>query len=58
LPPGRLGAEDRRSLETALREAETALRARPDDHASHYNLGNLHLAKGDPEKAVAEYSIS
>jgi tetratricopeptide (TPR) repeat protein len=56
--PARLGAEDRRSLERARKEAEMALRARPDDHASHYNLGNLYLANGDPKRAIAEFGIS
>ncbi len=58
VPKDRLGAEDRRSLERAREEAISAFRARPDDHASHYNLGNFHLAEGDPKKAIAEYRIS
>jgi len=58
VPPDRLGAVDRQSLEKAREEAETSFRARPDDHASHYNLGNLYLAGGDPKKAIGEYGIS
>jgi tetratricopeptide (TPR) repeat protein len=58
VPPERLGGVDRQSLEKAREEAETSFRARPDDHASHYNLGNLYLAEGNPKKAVAEYEIS
>jgi tetratricopeptide (TPR) repeat protein len=58
VPPARLGTEDRRSLERARKEAETAWRARPDDHAAHYNLGNYYLAEGDPKKAIAEFGIS
>ena len=58
VPPDRLGGVDRQSLASARKEAETSFRARPDDHASHYNLGNFHLAEGDPGKAIAEYEIS
>jgi len=58
VPPERLGGVDRQSLERAREEAETSFRARPDDHASHYNLGNFYLAGGEPKKAIAEYGIS
>jgi len=58
VPPARLAKADGESLESARKEAETSFRARPDDHASHYNLGNFHLAGGDPKKAIAEYGIS
>ena len=58
VPPDRLGGVDRESLVKAREEAETSFRARPDDHASHYNLGNFLLAEGDPKKAIAEYEIS
>jgi tetratricopeptide (TPR) repeat protein len=58
VPPERLGGVDRQSLEKAREEAETSFRARPDDHASHYNLGNLYLAEGNPKKAIDEYEIS
>jgi tetratricopeptide (TPR) repeat protein len=58
VPPGRLGGVDRESLEKAREEAETSFRARPDDHASHYNLGNFYLAGGDPKKAIDEYETS
>jgi len=56
--PARLGGVDRQSLEKAREEAETSFRARPDDYASHYNLGNLYLAGGTPRKAIEEYEIS
>ncbi len=58
VPLDRVGEADRKSLARARGEAEAAFRARPDDHASHYNLGNFYLAEGDPKKAVAEYGIS
>jgi tetratricopeptide (TPR) repeat protein len=58
VPSDRLGGVDRQSLESARKEAVTSFQARPDDHASHYNLGNLYLAGGDPKKAIDEYGIS
>ena len=58
VPPDRLGGMDRQSLENAQEEAEASFRARPDDHASHFNLGNLYLAEGNPKKAIDEYGIS
>jgi tetratricopeptide (TPR) repeat protein len=58
LPPARLMEMDRQSLSKAREEAETSFRARPDDHASHYNLGNLYLAGGNPKKAIEEYETS
>ena len=58
VPPDRLGGMDRQSLENAREEAEASFRARPDDHASHFNLGNLYLAEGNPKKAIDEYGIS
>jgi tetratricopeptide (TPR) repeat protein len=58
VPPDRLGGVDRQSLESARKEAETSFQTRPDDHASHYNLGNLYLAEGNPRKAIDEYGIS
>jgi tetratricopeptide (TPR) repeat protein len=58
VPSAPLGGMDRQSLEKAREEAETSFRARPDDYTSHYNLGNFHLAGGDPKKAIEEYGIS
>ena len=55
LSPDSLAPEDRASLAGATREFEDALRARPDDYGSHYNLGNLHGKRGEYDKAVAEY---
>jgi tetratricopeptide (TPR) repeat protein len=54
----RLGRLDRQSLEKAREEAEASFRARPDDYASHYNLGNFYLAGGNPKKAIEEFAIS
>jgi tetratricopeptide (TPR) repeat protein len=58
VPPDRLGGMDRQSLSRAREEAEASFRARPDDYASHYNLGNFYLAGGNPKKAIEEFAIS
>lgn len=52
---------DAKTLE-ALRKAEQELlgmlTARPDDWASHYNLGNYRMARGDPAGAMDSYKAS
>jgi tetratricopeptide (TPR) repeat protein len=45
----------RAPLLAARAELERSLLARPDDFASQYNLGNLHLERGDPAAAAACY---
>ncbi len=45
----------RAALVAARDEHERSLLARPDDFASQYNLGNLHLERGDPEAAAERY---
>jgi Flp pilus assembly protein TadD len=55
LDPRRLASPERAGLESALAELEQSLLARPDDFASHYNLGNLYLERGDPAAAAGPY---
>jgi len=54
-------ALDAKTLD-ALRKAEQELlgmlTARPDDWASHYNLGNYRMARGDPSGAMDSYKAS
>jgi tetratricopeptide (TPR) repeat protein len=45
----------RAALAAARDEHERSLLARPDDFASQYNLGNLHLERGDPAAAAERY---
>ncbi len=45
----------RAGLVAARAEHERSLLARPDDFASQYNLGNLHLERGDPAAAAGRY---
>ena len=46
---------DRTAFLAARAEHERSLLARPDDFASQYNLGNLHLERGDPAAAAERY---
>ncbi len=55
LPPGDLPDEPRRDLERAIGELLAVSRARPDDSASHHNLGNFHAARREYDQAVACY---
>lgn len=48
-----LSDEQRRALDAATAEFVANMRARPDDHTSHYNLGNFHTERGEYQRAVA-----
>lgn len=52
---GTVREPDRAALLAARAEHERSLLARPDDFASQYNLGNLHLERGDPAAAAERY---
>lgn len=52
LPREALSAEERARLEAASREWRASLLARPDDPASHYNLGNFHMEQSDFPQAL------
>ena len=54
-PAQTLAPEEVAAVRKAIAEYETSLRARPDDPASHYNLGNLEQDRGQPAAAIAEY---
>ncbi len=47
--------EYRPAVGRATKELLEALSARPDDYASHYNLGNFHMQRADQGKALASY---
>jgi tetratricopeptide (TPR) repeat protein len=55
IPTEQLPGEYRTAVGRAMTELLEALRARPDDYASQYNLGNFHLQRGDHGKALASY---
>ena len=50
-----LEAGPRERLARAMAELKASLEARPDDFASHHNLGNFYSARGDPARALASY---
>jgi Flp pilus assembly protein TadD len=53
--PSTVPEPSRVALAAARDEHERSLVARPDDFASQYNLGNLHLERGDPAAAAERY---
>jgi Flp pilus assembly protein TadD len=55
VPVEQLPPAHRTVVERATTELLEALLARPDDYASHYNLGNFYLQRGDRDKALLSY---
>jgi tetratricopeptide (TPR) repeat protein len=55
IPVEQLPDEYQAAAGRATTELLAALLARPDDYASHYNLGNFYLQRGDNEKALISY---
>jgi Tfp pilus assembly protein PilF len=53
--PEQLPAADRIAVAAATGELEASLASRPDDHASHYNLGNIFLQRGAVDRAIAAF---
>ena len=49
---------DKASFEKAVAEFFTAMSARPDDWASHANLGNFHMEHRDFAKAISEFETA
>jgi len=58
LPPASLPPADRTRVSAALKELEASLRARSDDWASQYNLGNLFSDLGRLEEALTAYDLA
>jgi len=55
IPIEQIPREYQAAVGRATMELLEALNARPDDYASHYNIGNFYLQRGDHEKALASY---
>jgi tetratricopeptide (TPR) repeat protein len=49
---------DKTRVEAALKEYLASIQSRPDQWASHYNLGNAYLSLGNPEQAIAAYDTA
>jgi tetratricopeptide (TPR) repeat protein len=58
IPEDRLPEEPRRRVRDAMAELMTSMKSRPDDMSSHYNLGNLHMARGQMLEAVTEFETA
>jgi tetratricopeptide (TPR) repeat protein len=58
IPQSRVPEEARKRLVAAQDEFLAALNARPDDWASHYNLGNYHSSRNENERAIACYETA
>ena len=58
VPEERLPEEQRRRVRDAMAELMDSMKARPDDMASHYNLGNFHMARGQMPEAVTEFETA
>jgi tetratricopeptide (TPR) repeat protein len=58
VPSESLPAETVVGVEGATQELLLALTARPDDAASHYNLGNFYLTAGRPDRAATAFEAA
>jgi tetratricopeptide (TPR) repeat protein len=58
LPLASLDAASRPIVEAATQEYLRTLRARPDDSASRYNLGNFYMERQDFARAVEEFTAA
>lgn len=57
-PEENLDSDDRKRLRTAVGEYVASIQSRPDDMASHYNLGNFHFARGHVPEAIASFETA
>jgi tetratricopeptide (TPR) repeat protein len=55
VPREMIPAEAQDDVDAAAAELITSLEARPDDWASHYDLGNFHLNRREFDRAIAAY---
>jgi tetratricopeptide (TPR) repeat protein len=58
IPEERLPEEARRRVRDALAELMDSMKSRPDEMASHYNLGNFHMTRGQMPEAVTEFETA
>jgi tetratricopeptide (TPR) repeat protein len=58
VPPAAIPETHRASLERALAEFQSSLTARPDDHASHYNMGNFLMARQEFPSAIEAFETA
>ncbi len=58
VPEDRLPEDQRSRVRAAIAELVDSMKSRPDDMASHYNLGNLYLARSQMPEAVTEFETA
>jgi Flp pilus assembly protein TadD len=58
VPEESLPEDQRARVRSALGELMESMRSRPDDMASHYNLGNFHMSRSQMSEAVAEFETA
>jgi Flp pilus assembly protein TadD len=58
VPEASLPEDQRAQVRGALAELMESMRSRPDDMASHYNLGNLYMARSQMGEAVGEFETA
>ena len=58
VPEDSLPEEQRPQVRKALADLMDSMKSRPDDMASHYNLGNFHMARRQMPDAVAEFETA
>jgi tetratricopeptide (TPR) repeat protein len=58
IPEERLPEQERRRVRDALAELMDSMKSRPDDMASHYNLGNFHMTRHQMPEAVTEFETA
>jgi tetratricopeptide (TPR) repeat protein len=58
VPEESLPQERRAPVRAAMAELMASMNARPDDMASHYNLGNFHMSRGQMPEAVGEFETA
>ncbi len=58
VPEESLPEDQRARLRGAVAELMESMRSRPDDMASHYNLGNLYLSRSQMGEAVKEFETA
>lgn len=58
VPERLLSEADRAALAAATAEFEQVMTARPDDHSTHYNLGNFYMSRGQFDRALESFTVS
>lgn len=58
VPTEMIPESDQPQVRVAVLEHLASLQARPDDMASHYNVGNYHMARGEMPTAIAAFETA